>query len=850
MKHPLADTAARRSTPSLQSGLSLAAATLSTLCGAWLAWHYPLGAAWALGGFVLAAGIASLSRNACLWMVPALLPVIGLAPWTGWITFEEFDLLVLAVAAGGYGRRVWKGASHARHSLAPKPAISALPALPALVVLLFAASTLWAMARGFADAGGFSFGWFHGYLEPMNSVRLAKSFFLALLLLPLWQYAYRQQPVQAARAICGGMTLGLAGASLATVWERMAFTDLLNFSTDYRTTGLFWEMHVGGAALDGFLALTMPFALRELLQARTPMRWGAAAAIAALGSYACLTTFSRGVYLAVPFGVAVLFLLLWLQGRQQTGAIPPATKKAGETFDFLAAALLITAFALFAGWMFPTSGYRGAGALLGAVVLMLPLARMLQGMPPSLWMVGTVSGFLLAALALGISFAPKGAYAAYAMAFSFTALMIFARFKKWVADRVAGPMALAGFLATLATVVLVANYWGYSAALRPAAVAATVCLLLALAAGLLQRPLWPDRIRWQAGTACAMGLIVFVIGVFGGGAYMAERFSTGNGDLNTRLDHWKLGMGMLQTPADWWLGKGQGRFPANYFLIGDLKEHPGDYRLLHESDDNYLRLTGGLHVIGWGELLRVSQRVSEPRGPVKVTASVRAANHVGVHFEICEKHLLYNLGCLLGDAAVKPTAGQWQTVHAALQGNGVSRGAWYAPKLLVFSMAMATGGGTADIKDLELTDADGHPLVANGDFSDGMAHWFFSSDRYHLPWHIKNMFLHVLFDQGIVGLALWTMLVGGTLLRLIGGAAKKHPLAPALTASLLGFLTVGLFDSLLDVPRLAMLFYFVVLVGMTIRTAPPPNNLAYRAASAERQRARSSGSKPDLGGAS
>lgn len=48
-----------------------------------------------------------------------------------------------------------------------------------------------AVFRGFADAGEFEFGWFQGYHE-------------------------------------------------------------LNFSSNYRSTALFWEMHVGGAALDGF----------------------------------------------------------------------------------------------------------------------------------------------------------------------------------------------------------------------------------------------------------------------------------------------------------------------------------------------------------------------------------------------------------------------------------------------------------------------------------------------------------------------------------------------------------------------------------------------------------------------
>ena len=39
-----------------------------------------------------------------LWLLafPALLPVIGFAPWTGWLTFEEQDILVLAEYHGNF----------------------------------------------------------------------------------------------------------------------------------------------------------------------------------------------------------------------------------------------------------------------------------------------------------------------------------------------------------------------------------------------------------------------------------------------------------------------------------------------------------------------------------------------------------------------------------------------------------------------------------------------------------------------------------------------------------------------------------------------------------------------------
>ena len=131
-------------------------------------------------------------------LLPALLPVIGLALWTGWLTFEEWDLLLLAIAAGGYARLAWP------HHSARTPAHRAqaysgrAPLLVGLVVALYAAAMLWSTARGMADAGGHVFGLFQGYREPMNSVRLAKSLFAALLLLPLWRAVRRSDPERAA----------------------------------------------------------------------------------------------------------------------------------------------------------------------------------------------------------------------------------------------------------------------------------------------------------------------------------------------------------------------------------------------------------------------------------------------------------------------------------------------------------------------------------------------------------------------------------------------------------------------------------------------------------------------------
>jgi hypothetical protein len=751
-----------------------------------------------------------------LWLLalPALLPVVGLAPWTGWITFEELDILGLAVAAGGYARLAWSPPLNTASGTSRHHSSQSYLVLAWLLVGLFALSVAVAMARGFADAGGFSFGWFHGYHEPMNSVRLAKGLFLALLLLPLWLAQGRQDLERAQRLLSVGLMAGLGAAALATIWERAAFTGLLNFSSDYRTTGMFWEMHVGGAALDGFLALTFPFALRELVVARTPARWGLAAVGLGLGVYACLTTFSRGVYLAVPVGVLVFLVLTGRHGlpRYARNDEFPRT----QWPPMLARLLLVAGFGAGAAWMFQSSGYRGMGALMATLALMLPLAPVLRGFKLTQWMLGLALGFMLVLLSMAIGWlVPKGAYVAWALAACFTVSMLVRLRRSARVTPLVAPLALAGFGATLVCTALVAMHWGDAAGLMHALPVVLAVLGVSVLAGASHQPLWPDSLRWQATTMGVMGLVAATLGVMAGGSYMSDRFTTGAQDLGGRQAHWQMGRSMLSSPSDWWLGKGLGRFPANYFLAGKVAQHPGDYRLKSEDDNNYLTLTGGLITNGWGEIFRVTQRVAEPGGTATVTALVRAAQDVRLHFEVCEKHLLYNQGCMVKEVGVKGAAGQWQALRVQLAGNA-TRGDWYAPRLLAFSMAMESRGGTADLDNVVLTSAEGRPLLANGDFSAGMAHWFFSSDRNHMPWHIKSMVMNVLFDQGVVGLALWGALLTGGLWRVSLGSARRHPLAPALAASLVGFFVVGLFDSLLDVPRVAWLYYWLVLVALTL----------------------------------
>jgi hypothetical protein len=73
--------------------------------------------------------------------------------------------------------------------------------------------------------------------------------------------------------------------------------------------------------------------------------------------------------------------------------------------------------------------------------------------------------------------------------------------------------------------------------------------------------------------------------------------------------------------------------------------------------------------------------------------------------------------------------------------------------------------------------------------------------------------VHPLFEQGWVGLILFSLLLAHAASALARGAWKGDAAPVVLLASLAGMLTVGVVDSLLDAPRLAALLVFVVLAG-------------------------------------
>lgn len=293
-------------------GLRLLSLALGASIG-WAVLDYPLGPYWL--GTGLAAYVLLLWRFPRLWLVaiPALVPVLDFAPWSGWIFLDELDLVVLATVAVG----LWRPLRFAEHPAFGKAA--------RLLVGLFAASCAVSLFIGLMPLQPLDDNAFSSYLSHYNSLRAAKGFFLALLLLPLLKDSALQPGVDYRRLFSVGMALGTALLAAAVMWERWLFPGLFDFSAEYRVTALFSSMQTGGPQVEAYAVLTLPFVAMWFLAKPGKLAFAAALSLFAAAAYAVLVTFARGGYLGLA--VAVLVLSAGMLSGRGAKARPPGWRR-------------------------------------------------------------------------------------------------------------------------------------------------------------------------------------------------------------------------------------------------------------------------------------------------------------------------------------------------------------------------------------------------------------------------------------------------------------------------------------------------------------------------------------------
>jgi hypothetical protein len=638
-----ARSAIERTALGARVGAALAAAG-SLAGGAFLALHHPVQPAIAVAAFTLACVAAWRWQGAWLVALPACLPAANFAPWTGWIVADEFDLVILAAATAGFARIASLPTGRGRALAADE--LNRIPSRLLIVTLLCLTAATLAFLRGFTAGDSAAMGWYDGYTSPLNALRTGKSAFYALLLVPLLHVEIGRSGQLAARRIAWGMLAGTIVTVAAVVWERATYPGLFDFAQPYRTTALFWEMHVGGAAIDAYLAMAWPFTAWAVMRSRTPLRWALAALLALLVEYACLTTFSRGLYVSVIGSLAVL--VFGLSRRARAPALP--------------------------AWR------RFANAFLLLTILM-------QG-----------------------------------------------------------------------------------------------------------------------------------VVVVGSESFMQVRLKQYGNDFSARVAHWRSGVRLLQSGIDWGFGKGFGRLPGEYAATVSQHEWSGAAQVVSEAGGRHLRLSGPDTLQSLAGLYALTQLV--PIEPIvyRVGFDARADKPVRVGLSVCTTHLLYDQACQRASVVVASSPGAWQRTSVVLTGPTLASGDWL-PRTATFAATVLDAGAQVDLDNVSLGGDGVANVLRNADFSEDLARWFPVAKDYFVPWHIDNLYLELLIEQGLLGLAAFTLLLGGALAALLFSPQRALPSAPYLAASLVGAMIVGLVSSVLDMPRVAFLLYLLAFVSVELGTS-------------------------------
>ena len=276
--------------------------------------RYPVGGPWLALGLIAYGATLWQRPRAWLFALPAAVPLLDLAVWSGWFFIDELDLLVLVTLA------VLLVRAPPRASDPPLPV--SVRWLTALLALALAVSA----ARGLLPVPAVDLNAFAHYYSQWNAWRVGKGFLWAFLLLPFLRRAVAK-PGALERYFVPGVLAGLGGTVALVLWERWAFPGLLNFAAEYRATAGFSSMHLGGASVDVYLTVALPFVGALFLIWRDWPRYAVGLILFAGGLYALLVTFSRIDYLAFVLMAAVLGVALArarLSDRQFFAIVLPA----------------------------------------------------------------------------------------------------------------------------------------------------------------------------------------------------------------------------------------------------------------------------------------------------------------------------------------------------------------------------------------------------------------------------------------------------------------------------------------------------------------------------------------------
>jgi O-antigen ligase/polysaccharide polymerase Wzy-like membrane protein len=254
-----------------------------------------------------------LFRYSKMWLIviPALLPVLDLTPWSGRFFFEEFDFFVLTTIAVLLWRK------------RPAPTHSKLSTALKIVLGLLTLSYLISLYLGLFPLEPLDANAFANYFSHYNALRVVKGFVWALALICVARGGSSLfiDHAEDKRLFALGMVLGLVALNLAVLYERFLFAGILNFNTDLRAIATFSGLHNGGNDIEAYLVFTAPFIVAWVFDTRHIGRYLLGIILFIFSSYSLFVTFSRGGYLGFAVAWFVLVICLIQVARSQASSL-------------------------------------------------------------------------------------------------------------------------------------------------------------------------------------------------------------------------------------------------------------------------------------------------------------------------------------------------------------------------------------------------------------------------------------------------------------------------------------------------------------------------------------------------
>ena len=316
---------------------------------------------------------------------------------------------------------------------------------------------------------------------------------------------------------------------------------------------------------------------------------------------------------------------------------------------------------------------------------------------------------------------------------------------------------------------------------------------------------------WSLALLGSTGVVLLVIAMQS--EFMAGRWSRISTDLTQRVAHWsEVSTVRRVDTAGRLFGSGLGSFVSRNLATMPAVERPGLTALHVENDLTFLRMSGGTPTY-------IDQRIAEVRSiAYEFTAMVRAEQTSQLTIFICEKYLMNSRVCSSGRIEV-PGGGEWTTVSQNLSagGVGIRSGVFGVP--IYVSLRTPPAGHVVDIANLSFRDALGVEQLRNGKFEEGRSRWFFTNDS-HSVWHVANLWLHVLIEQGWFGLIALVGLQLSMIYGVLSLSLRGDPIAVSLAGAVIATLVTGVFDSILDMPRSTFMFTLVAVLCLLCHRKP------------------------------